>query len=282
MGYLLISLKRAFRNLYVLTFLNGFLLACLFFFHVLSVYESGLFNSIKSNIDATITARDNRDSVLLRSMYVCYRLMHFRQSIFAGNAGRLGPQAGIFRSTSVDLNTAEGSCGSYCEVLVRILETYHYPARIAQMKVNGTYGGHITVEAWSGDAWVALDPSYNLHYVRPDGRLASIADIRGNWDFYKKQVPSVYNPSYRYEDVRYTNWSKIPLVMPALRWVISLFLGAERTNGLSLRVFFLYVYDIYFYIVLALELALLAGTIRLRIRIRRNPAGILLSPNPSW
>ena len=282
MGYLLISLKRAFRNLYVLTFLNGFLLACLFFFHMLSVYENGLFNSIKSNIDATITPRDTRDSVLLRSMYVCYRLMHFRQSVFAGNGDQLGLQAGIFRSTSVDLNTTEGSCGSYCEVLVRILKTYHYPVRIAQMKVNGTFGGHITVEAWSGNSWVVLDPSYNLHYVRPDGRLASIADIRGHWDFYKTQVPSIYNPSYQYEDVRYTNWSKIPVVMPALRWVLSLFLGSERTDGLSLRVFFLYVYDIYFYVILALEMALLAGTIRLRIRIRRKPAGLRLSPNPSF
>ena len=280
MGYLLMSLKSAFRNLYVLTFLNGFLIACLFFFRILSVYENGLFRSIKSSIDATVKTGDTRDSVLLRSMDATYILMHARLRVFGGNKEQLGPEAGIFRSTAVDLNTTEGACGSYSEVLTRILRSYNYPVRIAQMKVNGTFGGHITVEAYTGSQWVALDPSYDLHFVRPDGHLACIADIRGHWDYYRHQTPADYNPSYRYEDVRYTNWSKIPLLMPALKQVLTYCIGARRTNGISLRVSFLRVYDIYFYIILVLETALLLGTFRLRIWIGQKPAS--LRPNPRF
>ena len=132
------------------------------------------------------------------------------------------------------------------------------------MKVDGKFGGHVTVEAYTGSRWVALDPSYNLYFLRPDGRLASIADIHGNWEYYRHQVPPGYMPDYQYEDVRYTNWSKIPIVMPALKKILTLFIGVQRTNSISLRVLFLDAYDIYFYSILALEIALLVNVIRLR------------------
>jgi hypothetical protein len=278
MGQFFVSFRKAFRNLYVLTFLNGFLIACLFFFHILSVYEKGLFDSVKSSINASIKTGDGRDSLLVRSMHACHELMHSRANVFIGNSNNLGPEGGIFRSPAVDLNTTGGACGSYSEVLARVLGSYHYPVRIAQMMVAGKYGGHIVVEACDGDRWVALDPSYNVFYVRPDGHLASISDIRGNWNFYRHQTPPGYNPAYRYEEVRYTNWSKIPVLLPALKKILTWTIGPGKTNHLSIRVLFLHVYDIYFYITLALEIALFLGTIRIRIRIHRNPQPLRLEP----
>ena len=278
MGYLFVSVKKAFRNLYVLTFLNGFLIACLFFFHMLSVYENGLFDSIKSSIDATVKTDATPDSILLQSMHSCYHLMRNRADVFTGSGTNLGPQAGIFRSAAVDLNTTQGACGSYSEVLARVLRNFDYHVRIAQMKVNGKFGAHILVEAYNGDHWVALDPSYDLSFLRPDGRLASISDLHGNWAYYKQQTPPDYNPDYQYEDVRYTNWSKIPVLMPALKKILTWTIGPARTNSLSIRVLFLYVYDIYFYITLVLEIALLLGTLRVRLRIRRDPSPLRLKP----
>lgn len=270
MGHFFISVRNAFRNLYMLTFLNGFLIACLLFFHVLSIYENGLFDSIKSSINATVNAGATPDSILIRSMHACHELMYSRAEVFMGNSNKLGPEAGVLRSTAVDLNTTDGACGSYSEVLARVIRSYNYPVRIAQMMVDGKYGAHILVEAYDGSRWVALDPSYNVYYVRPDGHLASIADIHGNWSYYRYQTPPDYDSTYRFEDVRYTNWSKIPVLLPALKKVLTWTIGSEKTNHLSLRVLFLHVYDIYFYFVLILEIALLAGTIRIRLHIRRN------------
>src|SRR4029077_17618653 len=68
------------------------------------------------------------------------------------------------------------------------------------------------------------------------------------------------------------------ILMPALKQMLILFIGPERTNGLSLRVSFLYMYDFYFYLFLALEIAFLFGTIRLRIGVRRNHAPLHLHP----
>lgn len=280
MGYLLISIKRAFLSLYFLVFFNGFLIACLFFFHILSVYEDGLFNSIKSSIDATIKADDTPDSIFVKSMNSIHDLMHNRADVFTGNPSNLGPQAGIFHSLAVDLNTTDGACGSYSEVLARVIRGYKYPVRIAQMMAFGKFGRHMIVEAYNGRHWVVLDPSYNLYFVRPDGQLAGFADIHNNWDYYKNQVPADYNPGYRYADVRYTNWSKIPVLMPALKKVLTLILGPQRTENISLRVFFLHIYAIYFYTTLLLETGLLLGTVRLvRIRFRQNPGSFRLNPD---
>lgn len=283
MGQIFDSFRKAFRNLYVLTFLNGFLIACLFFFHILSVYENGLFDSIKTSINASANSGATPDSILIRSMQACHKLMQSRADVFVGKSKTLGPQAGIFRSTAVDLNTTDGACGSYAEVLARVIRDYDYPVRIAQMMVNGKYGAHIVVEAYDGNHWVALDPSYNVYYIRPDGHLASIADIRGNWSYYRHQTPPDYVPAYQYENVRYTNWSKIPILMPALKKVLTGIIGSEKTNHLSLRVLFLRVYDIYFYIILVLEIALLLGTIRISLRLQRNRKPTRLhSPVPSF
>jgi hypothetical protein len=278
MGYLLFSVKKTFRNLYVLTFLNGFLIASLFYFRMLSVYENGLFSSIKSSIGATLNADDTPDSIFIKSMNSCYTLMHNRANVFMKNEAKLGPQGGIFRSTAIDLNTADGACGSYSEVLARLLKTFDYKVRIGQMMADGKFGAHVIVEAYTGSRWVALDPSYNLYFVRPDSRLAGIADIRGNWGYYSHQTPAGYNPKYRYEQVRYTNWSKIPILMPALKQMLTWTIGEQRTNGISLRVLFLNVYDIYFYIILAMEICLLLMTIRIRVSVSRRPAPLQLNP----
>src|SRR6266404_390350 len=178
-------IKTVLGNLYVLTFLNGFLIAALLCFKIQTSYENGIFASIKSSINEHIDANDNADSIVVKSMSVCYYLMKPRATTFnENNAAAMGPEAGIFRSTAVDLMTASGACGSYSQVLARIIETYHYPIRIAQMKAYGYFGAHNIVEAFTGNLWVVLDPTFNVCFTRPDGRLASFADVHDNWSYY--------------------------------------------------------------------------------------------------
>jgi hypothetical protein len=259
-------LKATFRNLYVLTFLNGFLIAVLFCFKIQAAYEDGLFSSIKSSINEHIDSNDNADSIVVKSMNVCYYLMHPRAQTFGPEAASsdkaMGPQAGIFRSTAVDLMTASGACGSYSQVLARIIATYHYPIRIAQMKAKGYYGAHNIVEAFTGSRWVTLDPTFNLTFIRPDGRLASFEDVHSDWKYYSKQVPADYDQDYRYEDVRYTNWTKIPVIMPAMKKALSLCFGTSRVEGFSLRAHFMNTYLVCFNIALIIEIGLFLATIK--------------------
>jgi len=264
-------LRQAFRNLYFLMFLNGFLLASLFYFKMESFYEDGLFASIKSTIDARIDADDTPDSVAVKAMNTCYHLMNNKGSTFY--KGDLGPEADVIHSTTFDLMTTRGACGSYSQVLARILKTYHFSVRIAQMKAGGFFGAHNIVEAKIGDNWVVLDPTYNLCFTRPDARLASFNDVRDNWKYYSSQVPPDYNPIYQYEDVRYTNWTKIPFISPAAKSLLTLVIGHERTDKFSMRTLFMNTYQVYLYFLVALYIPLLLITIRglVKTKIFPNP-----------
>ncbi|MEP6750871.1 MAG: transglutaminase domain-containing protein, partial [Bacteroidota bacterium] len=150
----------------------------------------------------------------------------------------------VIHPLSADMMTAEGSCGSYSAVLCRLLNTIGFTTRFAQMKVAGKYGGHIIVEAKTNHGWVVLDPSFNVSFTKPGGPLAGFNDVSANWALYTKQLPAGYNLLYNYQAVRYTNWNKIPVVMPAIRKVLSLFLSEKEIREISLRNYFLNKYEV--------------------------------------
>jgi hypothetical protein len=267
MRYPLSFIRRVSRNTYFLMFLNGFLLSSLIYFRTESSYEDGLFASIKASINDNLDSNDNADSIAVKAMNVCHFLMRPRASTFAFKTStELGPEAGIFRSASHDLMTTSGACGSYSLVLARIIDTYHYPVRIAQMKAHGIYGAHHIVEVNTGSSWVLLDPTYNLCFTRPDGHLASFKDIQQDWNYYVHQVPADYDLNYNYEDVRYTNWEKIPILMPAIKKVMTLCIGAGNTNDFSLRTHFMNTFKVWFLLILILEIGLILFTAKQLIR----------------
>ena len=271
--YSILLLKKTFRNLYFLMFFNGFVLASLFYFKMESSYENGLFATIKSSIDSKIDSNDTPDSILVKSMNVCHQLMSARASTFGNNnTTDLGLESTIFHSTTFDLMTTQGACGSYSQVLARIIGTYHYPVRIAQMKAGGIYGAHNIVEAYSGSYWVVLDPTFDLSFTRPDSRLASFADVQHNWPYYAKQVPEGYNFLYHYEDVRYANWTKVPILFPAIKGLLNLTMGTDRADTLCVRTLFLNTYAAYFYVILILYIPIFLVTFRRVIKTKIFPS----------
>lgn len=258
--------KRILTNLHFLMFLNGFLLASMLYFLTQTTYEKGLFSSIKTYVEASIDADDTPDSVLVKSMNVCNNLMNNRATTFTSGIASMGPRAGIFHSTGVDLMTTSGACGSYSAVLARILKTFNYPVRIAQMEAGGSPAAHMIVEAYSNGRWVVLDPTFNVVFVTPDHRLATFEDINRNWNFYSKQTPADYNPIYRYENVRYANWTKIPVLLPALKKCLSAIIGKDRTDHFCIRTHFLDVFVVYYYLLLLLEITVFLITLRIYIK----------------
>lgn len=254
-------IKRIFWNLYLLTFLNGFLLASLFYFKMEANYEKEVFQAIRENVNSNITLNDPQDSVVVKVMHACHDLLNNRQPIFVDKAFT-GIKAGILRPTSFDLMTANGACGSFAVVLARIFQGYQFPVRIAQMKAMGVFAAHNIVEVETRHGWVVLDPLFDVYFSKPDHKLASFADVKNNWGYYRSQLPAGYDTNYRYEDVRYSNWTKIPVVLPAIKKILDLTMGKAKADTLSMRTYFLRIYDICFTVALIIFLAVFTLTMR--------------------
>jgi len=263
MSHIIRLFRRIFFSLYFLVFLNGFLLASLFYFKMEANYEGELFNVIQKSIDRKIDFNDTKDSILVKIMQTCSDLLGSRKPVFSGAEDIEGFKADVFHPASIDLMTAKGACGSYSLVLARILQNYHYPVRIAQMKAKGRFGSHNVIEANINTQWIVLDPLFDTYFVKPGGiGLASFDDVKNNWDYYRKQLPAGYDDSYKYEDARYTNWEKIPVVLPAFKKLLDILLGKARTNSICLRVHFLRIYDLYFLITLFIYIPMSILTLR--------------------
>jgi hypothetical protein len=233
-------------------------------------YEQELFKAIQSNIDTKINLSDNQDSIVVKVMQACHALLTDRLSVFR-NQNMDGFKVDYVHPSSIDLMTGQGACGSYSIVLARTLENYDYPVRIAQMKAHGKFAAHNVVEAKTTNGWAVLDPLFDVYFIKPNSGLASFADVQGNWDYYKKQLPSNYDFNYRYEDVRYSNWGKIPLILPAAKKVLDFVLGKEKADAISLRVYFLKMYDFYFMLTLILYIPVFILTLRKLIKTKIFP-----------
>lgn len=225
------------NKLFILIFLNGFLLALIAYFFTEDNYERQIFKALALQVYQSTHSSDT-DSILKSSLHLTYDLEQYRLNVF-GDKNITSIKSDLIRPVTFDLMTGSGACGSYSYVLSRLLNELGIETRFAQMKTGNEYGGHIIVEAHTSKGWIVMDPSYDLMFKKPTGGFASFNDIKGHWDDYKSQVPANYNPLYAYEDVRYTNWDKYPLVMSAVKGAVVLFKGEKAANEFSIRNLFL-------------------------------------------
>jgi hypothetical protein len=263
-------IRRVLGNLYFLTFLNGFLLASLFYFKMEANYEKELFQAIRTDINSKITSADPEDSVVVKVMHACHDLLINRGSVFGGKQFN-GFESNLLEPASMDLMTARGACGSYSMVLARVLQEYKYPVRIAQMKSNGIFAAHNIVEVETRHGWVVLDPLFDIYFINPSQKLAGFNEVKTNWDYYKNQLPANYDQQYRYEDVRYSNWTKIPIVLPAVKKILDLAIGKKEADNISLRTYFLRKYDIVFNVILVIFLFVFSFTLLQLIKAKVFP-----------
>ena len=217
------------------------LLAAIFFMLINSRYEDRLYDTFVSKV---VKPGMSQEEKALSLLHATHALLMPRYEIW-GERLNLGVRERLFLSADSELLEARWRCASLSHVLCRALQRAGFTARIAQMKSRNIWGGHVLLEAKIKDEWVALDPLYDLYFVRSDRRLASINDIRQNWEYFKKQVPVDYDESYKYEDIRYSNWGKIPVIMPLIKSVLSAFMGEENAERISLRAAFLNLYKVY-------------------------------------
>lgn len=253
-------IRLVFRRRYIFMFVNGILLASLFYFSIENSYEEQVFSSLSDKVSSLTTEAKNRDSIILHSMHLTHRLGVSRMELFSNKKG--STITSIINPVTYHLQTNEGACGSYSYILSRLLKEFDIDTRIVQMKVGDNFGGHIIVEAESSKGWVVLDPSYDLVFKRNDGQFASFKDVRDDWNNYRKQVPAGYDTSYAYSDARYTNWNKVPVVMPLIRQVMNWTMGKEKTDVFSIRTLFLEKYKMLFNTTLVIYLLIIFFTLR--------------------
>ena len=236
------AVKSACTNLYTLLFITGFLAAGYICLEMQDDYESRIFVLIANQV-AGMEKNQPQDSLIKKAVSTTYNLLHNRSVFFKGAVAQ-GFLDDFIHPLSSDLMTAEGACGSYSSILCRILNTMNIETRFAQMKVNGLYGGHIVIEAKTQHGWAVLDPLYNLVFVNPVGQSASFSEVAANWPWYRQQTPADYDMKYNYAGVRYTNWNKIPVLMPLLKQSLSFCMSAEQLEHLSIRNYFLRKYKV--------------------------------------
>jgi hypothetical protein len=262
---------------FVLIFLNGFLFALLLYFYTEDNYEKNLFQALTSYVKTEGVGNKelSEDSLLLKSLHLVHTIEGTRARIFK-NQEITAWKADFLQPVTYDLMTGKKACGGFCYVLGRLLKESNVDVRFAQMKVGDVYGRHIVMEAKTSRGWVVLDPSFDVFFKRPDGQLASFADVQGNWNYYKQQLPAEYDHTYQYEGVRYTNWDKIPVIMPLIKNVMYFTVGKEKTESYSLRKLVLRKFNLLFNITLVIYLLLVYITVRKFLRNRQK--AVYLNP----
>lgn len=270
---------KVFKNLNFLFFINGLFLSLIWYCHWEDQYESDLFSSLASKVvsDSKVQNTLSEDSIIVNSLRLTHNLGYERQQTFA-NSHLESFKATVVKPVTFDLMTARGACGSYAMTLGRLLNELGYPIRFCQMKVNGVYGGHIVLETLTNNGWVVLDGLYNLYFTRPDGKLASFADVSRDWAYYSRQVPPQYNPDYKYEGVSYTNWESVPVIMTATKKVLNWVMGERNADTVSLRNLILRKFHFMGIVLLAIYVPLTLYTLYVLLSTRKKKYSMTIAP----
>ncbi|MGN6436125.1 MAG: hypothetical protein ACTHMM_06310 [Agriterribacter sp.] len=253
------SYYKSIDRIYISLFLSGLLFGLLFYFYSEDKYEENLFRILATNVRETAQSKVRTDSnaILLSTLQLVNELISSNRVAFRDK--KIGTfKSDIVDPLTIDLMTGQGACGSYSMVMARILKDLNVDVRLVQMKVEGKFGGHIILEAkQANDNWAVFDPLYNLYFRKPDNSLASFSEVELNWNYYKSQVPSSYDMRYSYEGKRYTNWNKIPIIMPAIKKMLDWTVGKDRADSFSLRTFTLRKFHVLFLVTLVIQIIVL-------------------------
>ena len=119
--------------------------------------------------------------------------------------------------------SGSGACGMYSLFTCRLLTEMGYECRVVQQQVQGTWGGHITLEVnlnrfntAQPDRWMLVDPLFNHVFVDSQHRELSALQVKAQWPMMVAKLPVEYDTKYNYQQgFRYTNWDKLGFVSRA-------------------------------------------------------------------
>lgn len=242
----------------------GFLKACIstqslklahLFFFVLLVYillewqhENNLYRNIGHS--ARIHAADVDDTTVVKeAMTSINDIMQSRNELFRGTEQYSWKQS-VFQSADIDLMYGSGACGGYSKVLARTLQLQGFDVRIGQLKTKDTgYGGHIIIEYYSEvlKKWVFVDPLFKLIIRQKNGDWASVKEVAKHYNLYSDQFPEEFNQRFKFDDVRYTNWTKFGGIVKPYYYLAKLFKGEHYADTICLRMYTLSSFPVLFW-----------------------------------
>ncbi len=226
----------------------GFLLASTAYLYLEYRYEQKILGAFVNSIHNTTNLnRYDEEAVALAAMNKIHVQMSQKEITSMGM--ELNQFEQLMTSPLLQFAlTKDGACGGNSLVLAQVLDGMGFKVKPGQMKVNGKFGGHIITEALVNGKWIVLDPLYNLVFRNEKGQLASFDEVSSNWNYFKSQVPSHYNPDYQYAGIQYTNWAKLPVVGSIAKATITLFAGKATAEDFSFRALTLNPKKIMFYL----------------------------------
>jgi len=213
--------------------------------------------AVYRNLASSQIVYKNEPETFKNLVELTYRLQADRLEIMQNMRGMQPFKSRWFRSGDLQLLDANGSCGNFAHILAELCKTAGMPVRMVQLMQNGRYGAHIIIEAKVNGRWAAADGLFKTYFLNPDSSLANLDDIKNHLDYFDNQFPDNYPYKDAFVEYRYTNWDKIPVVMPVLKVFLTAFKGEAWVKTFSMRSYLLNLHKALFYIILWLYLPIL-------------------------
>ena len=244
-------IKYAFSINHVGALCFGIALASMFYFGLESQNEHNFLDRVIRKIDMVAGNSESSledDRFISEAVHSTYYLLQRRTEIFRATSEDMPLKEKFFHSpirASIDGN---GDCGGYSTFLMALLERKGYHVKLCQMRVNGAYGGHITVCVQLPGRLVVVDPLYDETFSDANGRLSDIRTVSAHWPYYRSRIADAgYRDEYDYnQGYRFTNWDKFGPLTRGIYASFSFFGGKEWADTLSLRPYFFDTYQMEF------------------------------------
>ncbi len=242
------KLNRILRPSIYLLALNGIFIVLLFLKYVDYRYEDALYRTFVNGNKV----EGNAKQTFINLVNLTYTVQIDRLNQVKNFQGMNPFKSRWMRSGDLQLLDANGSCGNFSHVLAELCQSAGFPVRMVQLKQNGKFGSHIVIEAYidSTNEWAVADGLFKTYFFNEDSTLASMKEMQNASDFLKKQFPPNYPYNDAYADYRYTNWDKIPVIMPGVYKILTWTIGKEKTDQISLRVYLLNLHKAQFNVLL--------------------------------
>jgi hypothetical protein len=211
-------------------------------------HENNLYRNI-GHAAHTHAANGDDTSVVKEAMTSINDIMQSRHDLFQDQETHSWKQE-VFQSADIDLMYGSGACGGYSKVLARTLQLQGYDVRIGQLKTIGFgYGGHIIIELYSEtlNKWVFVDPLFKLIIRQKNGDWASVKEVAKHYELYSSQFPAEFNARFKFDDVRYTNWTKFGGIAKPYYALAKLFKGERYADTICLRMYNLSTFPVLFW-----------------------------------
>lgn len=113
-----------------------------------------------------------------------------------------------------------GPCGARSKLLLPLLQSLGYDARLQELHENNFTPRHSIVEIRLNKEWVPLDPTYNLYFEHEDGSLAPTSSVAMDNDLFQNAINGIdenIHGVYPKEKYVYTNVSSMTVFYVAYR-----------------------------------------------------------------